>query len=44
MPKFTKSETQAPNQNLQIILIIQHINDKPEKVLQYNVANLLVQK
>jgi hypothetical protein len=32
--KLSKPETQAPNQNLHIILIIQHINTKPEKVLQ----------
>jgi hypothetical protein len=43
MLKFINLETQTLNQNLQIILIIRHINAKPEKVRQYNVANLLVQ-
>ncbi len=33
MPKFSKSKTQAPNRNLQIILIIRHINVEPEKVV-----------
>jgi hypothetical protein len=32
MLKISKSETQTPNQNLQTLLIIQHINAKPEKV------------
>jgi hypothetical protein len=32
--KISKSETQASSQNLQIILIIQHINIESEKVLQ----------
>jgi len=32
-PKFSKSKTQAPDRNLQIILIIRHINVKPEKVV-----------
>jgi hypothetical protein len=33
VPKFSKSKTQAPNRNLQIILIIRHINAEPEKVV-----------
>ncbi len=33
VPKFSKSKTQAPNRNLQIILIIRHINAKLEKVV-----------
>ncbi len=33
MPKFSKSKTQAPNRNLQIILIIRHINVEPEKII-----------
>jgi hypothetical protein len=33
VPKFSKLKTQAPNRNLQIILIIQHINTEPEKVV-----------
>jgi len=33
IPKFSKSKTQAPNKNLQIILIIWHINAEPEKVV-----------
>ncbi len=31
--KFSKSKTQAPNKNLQIILIIWHINVELEKVV-----------
>ncbi len=31
--KISKSKTQAPNRILQIILIIQHINAEPEKVV-----------
>jgi hypothetical protein len=31
MPKISKSETKALNQNLQTILIIQHINVGHEK-------------
>jgi hypothetical protein len=33
LPKFSKSKTQAPNKNLQTILIIQHINAEPEKIV-----------
>jgi hypothetical protein len=33
VPKFSKSKTQAPNKNLQIILILWHINAEPEKVV-----------
>jgi hypothetical protein len=33
VPNFSKSKTQAPNRNLQIILIIRHINVEPEKVI-----------
>jgi hypothetical protein len=33
VPKFSKSKTQAPNRNLQIILITQHIYAKPVKVV-----------
>jgi hypothetical protein len=33
VPKFSKSKTQAPNRNLQIILIIRHINVEPKKVV-----------
>ncbi len=33
VPKFSKSKTQAPNRNLQIILIIRHINAEPKKVV-----------
>ncbi len=33
VPKFSKSKTQAPNRNLQIILIIRHFNAEPEKVI-----------
>jgi hypothetical protein len=33
MPKFSKSENQAPNKNLQIILILWHINAELEKVV-----------
>jgi hypothetical protein len=33
MLKFSKPNTQVPNQNLQIILIIRRINAEPEKVL-----------
>jgi hypothetical protein len=33
VPKISKSKTQTPNRNIQIILIIQHINAKPEKVV-----------
>jgi len=33
VPKFSKSKTQAPNRNLQIILIIRHINAKPKKIV-----------
>ncbi len=33
VPKFSKSKTQAPNKNLQIILIIRHINAEPVKVV-----------
>jgi hypothetical protein len=33
MPKFSKSKTQVPNRNLQIILNIRHINAEPEKVV-----------
>ncbi len=33
MPKKFKSKTQTPNKNLQIILIIWHINAKHEKVI-----------
>ncbi len=33
IPKFSKSKTQTPNRNLQIILIIRHINAEPEKVV-----------
>ncbi len=33
LPKFSKLKTQAPNRNLQIILIIRHINAEPEKVV-----------
>jgi hypothetical protein len=33
MPKFSKSKIQVPNRNLQIILIIWHINAEPEKVV-----------
>ncbi len=31
--KFSKSKTEVPNRNLQIILIIRHINIEPEKVV-----------
>jgi hypothetical protein len=34
MPKISKLETQLLNQNLQIILIIRHINVKAAKVLR----------
>jgi hypothetical protein len=34
MPKISNLEIQGWNQNLQIILIILHINVEPEKVLQ----------
>jgi hypothetical protein len=33
MPKFSKSKTQMPNRNLQIISIVRHINVEPEKVV-----------
>jgi len=33
VPKLSKSKTQAPNRNLQIILIIRHINAELEKVV-----------
>ncbi len=33
LPKFSKSKTQMTNRNLQIILIIQHINVEPQKVV-----------
>jgi hypothetical protein len=33
MPKISKLETKAVNQNLQTILIIWHINAKPKKIL-----------
>jgi hypothetical protein len=33
MPKFSKSKTQVPNRNLQIILIFRHINAELEKVV-----------
>jgi hypothetical protein len=33
VPKFSKSKTQAPNKNVQIILIIRHINAEPGKVV-----------
>jgi hypothetical protein len=33
MPKFSKSKTQSLNRNLQIILIIRHINAELEKVV-----------
>lgn len=33
MPKISKLETKTLNQNLQSILIIQHINVEHEKVL-----------
>ncbi len=33
VPKFAKSKTPVANRNLQIILIIQHINAEPEKVV-----------
>lgn len=35
MSKFSKSETQLLNQNVQIILIIRHINAEAAKVPQY---------
>jgi hypothetical protein len=35
MPKISKLETQMVNQNLQIILIIRHINAELEKVQWY---------
>ncbi len=35
MPKISKLETQVVNQNLQIILIIWHINAEPKKVQWY---------
>jgi hypothetical protein len=35
MLEFSKLETQMLNQNLQIILIIWHINAKPKMVLRY---------
>jgi len=31
--KFSKSKTEVPNRNLQIIYIIRHINIEPEKVV-----------
>jgi hypothetical protein len=33
VPNFSKSKTQVLNRNLQIILIIRHINVKLEKVI-----------
>jgi len=33
VPKFSKSKTQVLNKNLQIILIIRHINVELEKVV-----------
>jgi hypothetical protein len=36
MQKISKSKIEAVYQNLQIILIIWHINVKPEKILRYS--------